>query len=81
MDNKKYIDKDVYQATIPLAVRDCAGKLVMESMIETIKGTDAAWLYELVLAKSRPLLTNENLYAQQFERLDNSFREYSESVG
>jgi len=25
-------------------------------------------------------LTNENLYAQQFEHLQNSFREYSESV-
>lgn len=25
-------------------------------------------------------LTNENLYAQQFEHLDNSLREYSESI-
>ena len=35
MDNKKYIGMDVHQATISVAVRDSAGKLVMESVMET----------------------------------------------
>ena len=35
MNNKKYIGMDVHQATISVAVRDSAGKLVMESIIET----------------------------------------------
>jgi transposase len=35
VDNKKYIGMDVHQATISVAVRDSAGKLVMESIIET----------------------------------------------
>jgi len=35
VDNKKYIGMDVHQATISVAVRDSAGKLVMESVIET----------------------------------------------
>ena len=35
MDNKKYIGMDVHQATISVAVRESAGKLVMESVIET----------------------------------------------
>jgi transposase len=39
MDNKKYIGMDVHQATISIAVRDSAGKLVMESIIETKSAT------------------------------------------
>jgi hypothetical protein len=39
MDNRKYIGMDVHQATIPVAVRDSAGKLVMESIIETKSAT------------------------------------------
>src|ERR1700726_1239003 len=35
MDNRKYIGMDVHQATISVAVRDSAGKLVMECVIET----------------------------------------------
>ena len=35
MDSRKYIGMDVHQATISVAVRDSAGKLVMESVIET----------------------------------------------
>jgi len=35
MDSNKYIGMDVHQATISVAVRDSAGKLVMESVIET----------------------------------------------
>lgn len=35
MDKKKYIAMDVHQSTISVAVRDAAGKLVMESVIET----------------------------------------------
>ena len=35
MNNKKYIGMDVHQASISVAVRDSAGKLVMESIIET----------------------------------------------
>src|SRR5713101_3431442 len=39
MDNKKYIGMDVHQATITVAVRDSAGKLVMESILETKAST------------------------------------------
>jgi transposase len=39
MDNKKYIGMDVHQASISVAVRDAAGKLVMESVIETKAST------------------------------------------
>ena len=39
MDNKKYIGMDVHQASISVAVRDAAGKLMMESIIETKAGT------------------------------------------
>ena len=39
MDCKKYIGMDVHQATIAVAVRDSAGKLVMESIIETQSAT------------------------------------------
>jgi transposase len=39
VDSKKYIGMDVHQATISVAVRDSAGKLVMESVIETKAST------------------------------------------
>ena len=39
MNSKKYIGMDVHQATISVAVRDLAGKLIMESTIETKAGT------------------------------------------
>ena len=35
MDNAKYIGMDVHKETISIAVLDSAGKLVMESVIET----------------------------------------------
>jgi hypothetical protein len=35
LDSRKYIAMDVHQATISVAVRDAAGKLVMESTVET----------------------------------------------
>ena len=35
MNSKKYIGMDVHQASISAAVRDDAGKLVMECIIET----------------------------------------------
>jgi len=35
MDSKKYIGIDVHQASISVGVLDAAGKLVMESIIET----------------------------------------------
>ena len=44
MDSKKYIGMDVHQATISVAVRDAAGKLVMESIIET----KAAMILQLI---------------------------------
>src|SRR5207245_2703422 len=44
MENKKYIGMDVHQATISVAVRDSAGKLVMESIIET----KAAMILQLI---------------------------------
>jgi transposase len=39
MDNTKYIGMDVHQATISIAVLNSAGKLVMESVIETKAST------------------------------------------
>ena len=38
MESKKYIGMDVHQASISAAVRDEAGKLVMECVIETKAG-------------------------------------------
>ncbi len=35
MNDAKYIGLDVHQATISVAVRDSAGKLVMEAILET----------------------------------------------
>jgi transposase len=39
MKSQKYIGMDVHQATISVAVRDAAGKLLIESVIETKAGT------------------------------------------
>lgn len=39
MDSKKYIGMDVHQATTSIAVMDSAGKVVMESVIETKAAT------------------------------------------
>src|SRR5712692_6890285 len=39
MDNRKYIGMDVHQASISVAVRDDAGKLLMECIIETKAAT------------------------------------------
>ena len=39
MDNRKYIGMDVHQASISVAVRDGAGKLVMECVVETKAAT------------------------------------------
>src|SRR6516165_99372 len=39
MNCKKYIGMDVHQASISVAVRDAAGKLVMECVIETKAAT------------------------------------------
>jgi hypothetical protein len=44
MDSKKYIGMDVHQATVSVAVMDAAGKLLMESIIETNNTTRRAWL-------------------------------------
>jgi hypothetical protein len=35
MDSKKYIGMDVHKESISIAVRNAAGKLVMECVIET----------------------------------------------
>jgi hypothetical protein len=35
MNDAKHIGLDVHQATISVAVRDSAGKLVMEAILET----------------------------------------------
>jgi hypothetical protein len=39
MDNTKYIGMDVHKETISVAVRNSAGKLVMESILETKTAT------------------------------------------
>ena len=39
MDNRKYIGMDVHKEAIAIAVLNAAGKLVMESIIETKANT------------------------------------------
>ena len=39
MNQAKYIGMDVHQATIPVAVMDSAGKLILESILETKAAT------------------------------------------
>jgi len=39
MSQEKYIGMDVHQATISVAVTDCRGKLIMESILETKAAT------------------------------------------
>ena len=39
MSQEKYIGMDVHQATIPVAVRDSSGKLIMECILETKAAT------------------------------------------
>ena len=47
MDSRKYIGLDVHQASISIAVRDAAGKLVIESLIETKAATILEFLQGL----------------------------------
>ena len=47
MDSRKYIGMDVHQASISIAVRDAAGKLVIESLIETKAATILEFLQGL----------------------------------
>ena len=42
MDSTKYIGMDVHKESISIAVMDCFGKVVMESVIETKASTIAA---------------------------------------
>jgi len=44
MDREKYIAMDVHQASISVAVRDAAGKLIVESIIETKAATILAFI-------------------------------------
>ena len=39
MNSEKYIGLDVHQATISIAVMDCRGKVVVESILETKTAT------------------------------------------
>ena len=39
MSSEKYIGLDVHQATISVAVRDCQGNIIMESILETKAST------------------------------------------
>ena len=50
MESKKYIGMDVHQASISAAVRDDAGKLVMECVIET----KARTILEFIRGLHRP---------------------------
>jgi len=47
MNTKKYIGMDVHQATISVAVKDAAGKLLMESIIETKAATILEFIHGL----------------------------------
>jgi len=43
VNDEKYIRLDVHQATIVVAVMDSAGKLIMESILETEVGEEFAF--------------------------------------
>ena len=45
MNDAKYIGLDVHQATITVAVRDSAGKLVIEAILETKAETILQFLH------------------------------------
>src|SRR3979411_1184136 len=47
MNQEKYIDMDVHQATISVAVLDSRGKLIMESILETKAATILEFLQGL----------------------------------
>jgi transposase len=47
MNDAKYIGLDVHQATISVAVLDCAGKLVMEAILETKASTILQFIHGL----------------------------------
>src|SRR6202140_2152565 len=47
MNDAKYIGMDVHQATISVAVLDCAGKLVMEAILETKAETILQFIHGL----------------------------------
>src|SRR6202161_4271715 len=47
MNDAKYIGLDVHQATISVAVLDCAGKLVMEAILETKAETILQFIHGL----------------------------------
>ena len=42
MESKKYVGMDVHKDTISVAVMNCAGKVVMESVLETKAATISA---------------------------------------
>ena len=68
MNDAKYIGMDVHQATISVAVRDSRGNLVMETILQFIRGlggslhvtfeegTWTAWLYDLLKPHVRKVL-------------------------
>jgi NodT family efflux transporter outer membrane factor (OMF) lipoprotein len=60
------------------------GQLTAQVKIDTAQQQQAVAHYGSIILNAfgevETALTNEDLYAQQFEHLDNSFREYSESV-
>jgi transposase len=47
MNDAKYIGLDVHQATISVAILDCAGKLVMEAILETKTATILQFIHGL----------------------------------
>ena len=50
MGTTKYIGMDVHKETISVAVLNSAGKLVMESILETKAATVGVWWYLAILA-------------------------------
>jgi transposase len=47
VNDAKYIGLDVHQATISVAVQDCAGQLVMEAILETKAETILQFIHGL----------------------------------
>jgi hypothetical protein len=64
----KYIGLDVHQATISVAVMDSAGKLMMESILET-KAATILQLVQGVVRQNSNLLCNQHSKAAYIIRV------------
>jgi hypothetical protein len=75
MNDAKYIGLDVHQAAISVAVRDAAGKLVMDAILETRAEMILQFLGGLrgrirgPVQKQQVLVIQENLFGAEVHRI------------